>query len=183
MTVDLDVQARDSTSVSGIDYPAGDESARLKRQVISGCIRSGDRDGRGTGYGACPVVKLIKVVLTRSWIRDSPNVNYGIGELEALARDTHKFESRYLDRLIGRLFEVVAPGGSLIVQAQYLDVEGKSNRWPALLDLAMLCTTHGGRNHSVAETRRWMEEAGFRDVELTPLSMFNTNSFLTGLRP
>ena len=26
---------------------------------------------------------------------------YGIGELEALARDTHKFESRYLDQLVG----------------------------------------------------------------------------------
>lgn len=26
---------------------------------------------------------------------------YGIGELEVLARDTHKFESRYLDRLVG----------------------------------------------------------------------------------
>ena len=27
---------------------------------------------------------------------------YGIGDLEALARDTHKFEARYLDRLVGR---------------------------------------------------------------------------------
>ena len=29
--------------------------------------------------------------------------HYGIGDLEALARDTHKFEARYLDGLIGPL--------------------------------------------------------------------------------
>ncbi|HSG34929.1 MAG TPA: prolyl oligopeptidase family serine peptidase, partial [Sphingomonadaceae bacterium] len=27
--------------------------------------------------------------------------HYGISDLEALARDTHKFESRYLDRMVG----------------------------------------------------------------------------------
>ena len=34
--------------------------------------------------------------------------NYGIGDLNALARDTHKFESRYLDSLIGPLPEAAA---------------------------------------------------------------------------
>ena len=33
---------------------------------------------------------------------------YGIGELRSLAEETHKFESRYLDRLIGKLPEAVA---------------------------------------------------------------------------
>jgi len=35
--------------------------------------------------------------------------HYGIGDLKALARDTHKFESRYLDSLIGDAFEERSP--------------------------------------------------------------------------
>jgi dipeptidyl aminopeptidase/acylaminoacyl peptidase len=33
---------------------------------------------------------------------------YGIGDLEALARDTHKFESRYLDSMIGQYPKEIA---------------------------------------------------------------------------
>ena len=35
--------------------------------------------------------------------------HYGIGDLKALARDTHKFESRYLESLIGDAFEERSP--------------------------------------------------------------------------
>ena len=39
--------------------------------------------------------------LTRSRVFSAGASHYGIGDLAALARDTHKFESRYLQRLIG----------------------------------------------------------------------------------
>ena len=35
--------------------------------------------------------------------------HYGIGDLKALARDTHKFESRYLDKLIGDALDERSP--------------------------------------------------------------------------
>jgi len=41
--------------------------------------------------------------LTRSRLFSAGASHYGIGDLNALARDTHKFESRYLHRLIGDL--------------------------------------------------------------------------------
>ena len=40
-------------------------------------------------------------VLTTSDVFAAGVSSYGIGDLEALARDTHKFESRYLDGLVG----------------------------------------------------------------------------------
>ena len=40
-------------------------------------------------------------VLTTTDVFAAGVSSYGIGDLEALARDTHKFESRYLDGLVG----------------------------------------------------------------------------------
>ena len=44
-------------------------------------------------------------VLTTTDVFAAGLSSYGIGDLEALARDTHKFESRYLDGLVGSLSE------------------------------------------------------------------------------
>ncbi len=74
------------------------------------------------------------------------------------------------------------PGGSLIIQAQYLRDDRLGDRWPVLLDLIQLCITSEGHNHSVAETKAWLEEAGFTDIEYVPMMPWNTNSFLRGYK-
>ena len=64
--------------------------------------------------------------------------------------------------LIKRLYDTVSDGGSLVIQAQYLQNHRMGGRWPVFLDLVQLCITEEGRNHTEAETRQWMEEAGFQ---------------------
>ena len=60
------------------------------------------RGGSAGGY-----TTLVRADLPRPASRPAPSY-YGIGDLEALARDTHKFESRYLDRLVGPWPEAAA---------------------------------------------------------------------------
>jgi SAM-dependent methyltransferase len=80
--------------------------------------------------------------------------------------------------LIKLLYHSVKPGGSLVIQAQFLRDDLQGDRWPVLLDLIQLCITSTGANHSVSQTRRWMEEAGFQDCTFCSMSLLNSNSFL-----
>jgi len=84
--------------------------------------------------------------------------------------------------LIRRLYRSVRTGGSLVVQAQFLRDDRMGERWPILLDLVQLCITEAGRNHSVDETRGWLLDAGFEDVEYRRMSLLNTNSYLRAYR-
>ena len=84
--------------------------------------------------------------------------------------------------LIKRLYNSVSRGGSLVIQAQYLRDDRLGGRWPVFLDLIQLCVTENGRNHSPGETRRWLEEAGFRTIEFSAMTLLNTNSYLRGYK-
>jgi len=84
--------------------------------------------------------------------------------------------------LLKRLYHSVRPGGSLVIQARFLRDDRLGDKIPVFLDLLELCITTAGSNHSVAETRRWLEEAGFSNVQFCPMSLFNENSFLRGYR-
>ncbi len=85
-------------------------------------------------------------------------------------------------KLMKHCHDLLRPGGRLIVQAQYLNDDRTSPRWPTLLNLIQRVATPTGRNHAVGETTRWLEHAGFADVQHVRLSAWNVCSCLIGRR-
>jgi len=85
-------------------------------------------------------------------------------------------------QLLRRLYQATNPGGSLVVQAQYLQENRTGGRWAVYVDLNLLCTTQTGRNHTVEETKLWLEEAGFVNVEYCPMTVYGTTSFVRGYK-
>ncbi len=85
--------------------------------------------------------------------------------------------------LVARCADWVRPGGRLVIQAEYLDGERTSPRWPAFLNLIMQATTEGGRNHTVEETTGWLTAGGWTEVRHEPMSPWNVNSYLEARLP
>jgi len=97
------------------------------------------------------------------------NMLVGLGEDESRA-------------LIKRLYNSINPGGSLVIQAQFLRDDRLGPEWPVILDLMMLCSTSHGRNHSREETTVWLNEAGFHKTEFCSMTFHNTNSYIRGYK-
>jgi SAM-dependent methyltransferase len=106
----------------------------------------------------------------------------GTYDLILVSNMLHMLSERESSGLVKRLYTSTNPGGSLVIQAQYLQDNRMGGRWPVMLDLIQLCITAKGRNHSVAETKLWMKSAGFTDIEYCPMTLINTNSFLRGYK-
>ncbi len=106
----------------------------------------------------------------------------GSYDIILVSNTLHMLGEQASRNLTKRLYCSINPGGSLVIQAQYMQDNRLGGRWPILLDLIQLCITSEGRNHSIGETSRWLEEAGFRDIEFCPMTLLNTNSFLRGYK-
>jgi 2-hydroxy-4-(methylsulfanyl)butanoate S-methyltransferase len=103
-------------------------------------------------------------------------------DLILISNALHALGAEASRALIQRLYSAVNPGGSLVIQAQFLRDDRLGERWPIMLDLIQLCVTSAGSNHTVQETRGWLEAAGFSDIEHRSMSIFNTNTFLRGYK-
>ncbi len=106
----------------------------------------------------------------------------GTYDLVLVSNALQAFDEEKIRSLLRELYAAVNPGGSLVVQAQYLADDHLGPRWPIFVDLGCMCFTPGGRNHSMDETQRWLNETGFTDIEQIRMSIFNANSFVRGYR-
>jgi trans-aconitate methyltransferase len=84
--------------------------------------------------------------------------------------------------LLQRCLQMLIPGGRIVIQAQFLDEGRTSPRWAALVDLMLLALSPRGRNHTVGETRQWLTEAGFVDIEHIRFSLWNVCSSVIARR-
>ena len=107
----------------------------------------------------------------------------GTYDMILVSNTLHMLGERASRDLIKRLFKSINKGGSLVIQAQYLVDSKLGGRWPVFLDLIQLCVTSEGRNHSAGETKQWLEDAGFINLEFNPMSLLNVNSFIRGYKP
>lgn len=69
-----------------------------------------------------------------------------------------------------RVLAALAPGGRFIIQDAFLhDRQGLYPLEASLFAVSMLLFTEGGNTYSVAETAKWLKDAGFVGIKLCPL--------------
>lgn len=106
----------------------------------------------------------------------------GSYDLILVSNTLHMIGEKGSRRLIKDLYQSINPGGSLVIQANFLRDDRMGDKWSVFVDLVQLCTTSEGKNHSVKETKKWMEEAGYKNIEYNQMTFFNNNSFLRGYK-
>ena len=106
----------------------------------------------------------------------------GSYDLILVSNTLHMIGEQGSRELVKRLYPSVNPGGSLVIQANFMRDDRMGERWPVFVDLVQLCTTSAGKNHSVSEKKKWMEDAGFKNIEYNRMTFFKNNSFIRGYK-
>ena len=71
--------------------------------------------------------------------------------------------------LIQRAADCLVSGGLLVVSDVFTDEGGTQPAFAAMFGLNMMLTAADGGVHSDADVKRWMADAGFRDLRMAPL--------------
>jgi hypothetical protein len=83
--------------------------------------------------------------------------------------------------LVRKAYEALPSGGALIVYDAMIDDDRRSNIGGLLMSLNMLIETREGFDYSGADCRKWLHDAGFRNIRQEPLG--GPDSMVVGIKP
>ena len=97
-----------------------------------------------------------------------------------MGRVLHNWDLATKKMLLKKSYEVLPPGGALIVYERLIDDERRVNASGLLSSLHMLLMSPGGFDFTGAECVGWMHETGFRDIRVEPLTV--DQSMVVGIK-
>jgi hypothetical protein len=92
----------------------------------------------------------------------------------------HDWDLETKRMLIGKAYEALPSGGSLIVYESLIDDDRSRNAFGLLMSLNMLIETEGGFDYTGADCAGWMREAGFRETRVEHLA--GPDSMVVGVK-
>ena len=86
--------------------------------------------------------------------------------------------------LLKRSFDAMVPGGMVVVSDVFFEDDRKASPpFAVYFALNMMLTSIEGSAHAKTEMARWVEQAGFRNVEIRNLPPPNPHSLVVGFKP
>jgi hypothetical protein len=87
-----------------------------------------------------------------------------------MGRVLHNWDLSTKKMLLGKAYAALPRGGALIIYERLIDDERRVNSVGLLASLNMLIMTEGGFDYSAADCIGWMQQEGFRDMYVEPLT-------------
>ena len=97
-----------------------------------------------------------------------------------MGRVLHNWDLATKKMLLDKAFAALRPDGVLIVYERLIDDERRTSSIGLLASLNMLVMTDGGFDFTGADCASWMQEAGFHNVRVEPLTA--DQSMITGVK-
>lgn len=147
---------------------------------------------RATVFDLPAVADIAHEILAESAVGDRIEVASGdyladdIGsgfDVVLLSNMLHQEDPESGSEILRRAFEAMEPGGTLVIQAMFLNASEDGPIWPALQSLHLLLVYQGGRTYSTGTTIAMAEAVGFVELEVRPMSLLNAESIIVGRKP
>jgi len=87
-----------------------------------------------------------------------------------LGRVLHNWDLPTRRMLLRKAYDAIPFGGAVLIYERLIDDERQTNAAALLASLNMLIMTDGGFDSSRADLLGWMQEAGFRDLRVEPVT-------------